>query len=402
MKKFNLFVIGLISLFLFNITVGAAPIASSNLDYSSCNAFADVFKTITNAEGSYYYKYCYRATCSHGVYNKANMVSTSAYRCQNGNGTPYTNMTGDGCKSYSGSCSTTNTTYCTKVLFVDCNRKADGSKFGTTTRKTTTKRTTTTTKRKTTKKTTTRRTTTKRPTTTKKTTTVTSTTIPHTTTSTTTTTKVLNNTNIKSIKIGTSLVDNYKNQDYIDVRVPVGLTDISVLVELEDPTSTYMVEGNTDIPEGKFKMFIYVLSANGTERKVTIDVVDRYIPKSNVCDLANIYIEDYPIDFSRNIYEYKLALPKKVTSLDLEIVPVDSEKATYEIKGNEKLKNKSQITVVVVAEDGSECNYKINISKSSDVWKYVLLIIVLLGGLGTAVYFLFKYLKKSKGKYKYE
>ena len=68
----------------------------------------------------------------------------------------------------------------------------------------------------------------------------------------------------------------------------------------------------------------------------------------------------------------------------------------------ENLKNKSVIDIVVLSADGNECNYQIKVRKNSNTWKYVLLILLLIGALATAVYFLYKYLKKSKGKYKYE
>ena len=88
--------------------------------------------------------------------------------------------------------------------------------------------------------------------------------------------------------------------------------------------------------------------------------------------------------------------------MDIVVVPTQELSATYEIRGNENLKNKSVIDIVVLSADGNECNYQIKVKKNSNTWKYVLLILLLIGALATAVYFLYKYLKKSKGKYKYE
>lgn len=407
-KKINLCILLILSLFIFSGNVGSAPTASSNLDYSTCIAFSDVFKTISTTQGEYYYKYCYRATCSNGVYNKANMVANSGYRCQNGNGTPYTKVTGDGCSSYSGTCSTRNSTYCTKVTYIDCNRKKDGSDFNTTTKrtttttkKTTTKKTTTTTKRTTTRKTTTRKTTTKKTTTTTKRVTTTKETTTTTKTTTTTTVVKSNNTNIKLIQIGKEKTEIDNSKDTFTVKVPFGVENVDVKVTLEDKNAKYTVNGNNMMPEENHSIIITVIAEDGTKRVVTLNV-ERYVAKSSECRLANIYTEDYAIDFSKNVYQYTLKLPKNVTSLDLETVLVDEEKATYEIEGNSKLQNKSKIKIIILAEDGMECIYTIKIKKSSNTWKYIVLIILLLGALGTAVYFLFKYLKKSKGKYKYE
>lgn len=400
MKKIKIIATFVFVFFVSMINVKAIPVGSSNLDYSSCYAFSDVFKTITTAEGSYYYKYCYRATCSAGVYQKANMVANSAYRCQNGNGTPYTKVSSDGCRSYSGSCNTKNTTYCTKVLLVDCNKSADGSNYGkptTTTKKTTTKRTTT-------KKTTTRRTTTtKRITTTSKKTQTGG--VPTTTkrpgTIETPTTDNRGNTNIKKITINGNDAKYVEGKTVYTLQLPEGLESVDVVVELEDERTKYTVEGNNDIPNTEHDIIVKVTAMDGTEKAITYNVV-RYTSESDDCTLANIYMENYALDFSKNNYDYKLSLPKNVTSLDLEVVPSDEVFATYEIKGNEKLRNNSKVQIFVTAQNKKECVYTIKIKKGSDTWKYVVLIILLVGALGTSVYFLFKYLKKSKGKYKYE
>ena len=138
-----------------------------------------------------------------------------------------------------------------------------------------------------------------------------------------------------------------------------------------------------------------------TEKEVTLNV-KRYTTESSDCTLANIYSEDYPIDFSKNTYSYKLKLPKNVNNIDLEIVPSDEESATYQVEGNEKLKNNSKITIDVRAQDGTTCKYEITIKKSSNTWKYIVVIVLLLSVLVVASVVLYKYLKKSKGKYKYE
>ena len=87
MKKSLIFIIGV---FMFvSSTVLAAPAGSSNISFGECYRFADGFKTIGTNEGSYYYKYCYRATCeSDSKYSLDPMTSIATYRCQNGNYEP--------------------------------------------------------------------------------------------------------------------------------------------------------------------------------------------------------------------------------------------------------------------------------------------------------------------------
>lgn len=405
----------LITMLLFTLLFGKYDVyaytGSSNMDYTSCIAFADGFKVITNSIGSYEYKYCYRASCQSGVYSKADMTAINGFRCQNGNGTPYRKVTSDGCSKYTGSCNASGVSYCSKVELVDCNRNADGSAFKTATQATTTTRAAvvttttrkvTTTARPTTKATT--RTTTKggsstgnKTTTTKSGSGVTT----KTTTTSKTTTKKTNNTNIKKITVNDTDIKYKSSKDTYTIKLPFDLTDVDVKVTVEDETSTVEVVGNTGMPNEDHEIKITVTAVNGNKREVTLKV-KRYDNLSNDCTLANIYSEEYNIDFTKSKYAYDLKLPKNVNSVDFDVVASDVDNATVSIEGNEKLKNNSVIKITVRAEDGTTCEYSIKIKKSSNTWKYILAIFLLVGVLVTSSVILYRYLKKSKGKYKYE
>lgn len=413
MKKLNSILILLLSIVVFIPKIYAAPTAASNIDYSSCLAFADTFTAITNQMGSYYYKSCYRATCSNKVYTQANMVQNIGYRCLNGNSNPYVKVTSDACASYKGSCNNNNSIYCETVKLVDCNKTASGGVYvnpNTTVIATTTSRVVTTTVRTqapvtkppTTRKTTVKNTNTVPKTFTNPTTSSVTTTIP--TTETTTTTVKVDSAEIKSIYVDDKKVEKYKpSKDTYKVGVPVGQNDVNIKVNLVDPVDTTTVEitGNTDIPEEGGEVKILITTKEGTTNQVILKL-ERIIKKSSDCNLMNIHMDDYDLGFTSKVYDYKLKLPKNVTSLDIQVVPSDDEHATYVIKDNEKLKNNSKVSIEVRAEDGTTCVYTIKVRKSSNTWKYILLIVLLLGALSVTSYFLYKYLKKSKGQYKYE
>lgn len=400
-KKIMLITIILLTMFIGKNEVLAAT-ASSNMDYSSCIAFAEGFRVIPKEIGTWEYKYCYRAVCSGGVYSKGSMTAVNGFRCENGNGTPYRKITSDGCSQYSGTCSMTGEKYCSKVEFVDCNKNADGSKYNSpynTTVAPTIRPTTVATK----KTTTTKNNTTKKTTTTKRTGNgSTMPTIPVETKPTTSTTeRITNNTSIKKIMVNNTDIKYNDTKDTYTLKLLYDVTDVNVSVELEDETSTYEVIGNNDMPNEEHEIKIIVTAQSGDKREVTLKV-NRYTNLNNDCTLANIYSEEYAIEFSPNTYSYKLTLPKNVNTLDFEVVLSDEENASYSIEGNEKLKNKSTIKIDVRAEDGTMCQYTIKIKKESNTWKYIVAIALLLGVLVVASVLLYRYLKKSKGRYKYE
>lgn len=400
MKRVSLFVL-IISMLLVTTTVNAAvPVASNNLDATTCKRFAEGFQTINakdGARGDYYYKSCYRYDCTYGVYNRVNMTNSSGYRCNNGNGNPYVTISSSGCKNYTGTCNTTNAYYCTTVEYIDCQKNADGSTYAQSTQPTTAVRPTTTTSRK--------PTTTKRPTTTRKPTTTknNNTTVPTTDNPTTAPTeaKKSNNCDLKRLSIfETEIKVDNKKSNYT-IKAPYDITSLDIVAEPADEKATVEITGNENLPNEEAKVNINITAEDGTKRTVTI-TVKRYNGENNDCTLANIFIEDYPLDFDKNTLNYTLKLPKSTKTLDLEVVPTDELNAKYEIKGNEKLKDNSKIEIIVVAQDGTKCNYTIKVKKANNTWKYIILIILLVAALITSSYFLYKYLKKSKGKYKYE
>lgn len=379
------------------------PKIPSNLNYSSCNSFAEDYRTISK---DYYYQSCYIVTCRNGQVAKTNIRNekNSGYRCSGvnaGNTNPYKKFVNNGCSRYSGSCSSVPAnTFCTMVEYVDCTRVASGAPYipPTTTAKTTTSRPIATTKKPTTKKPTTKRPTTNRTNRTNKTTTRANETTSKVETP---TTKATNNTNIKQIFVNDTDIRYNKTKDTYSLKLKYDVTEVTVNVILEDETSTYTVTGNTEMPNEDHQIKIVVTAVNGDTKEVTLNI-KRYTSESSDCTLANIFSEDYPIDFAKNTYSYKLKLPKNVNSIDLEVVPSDEAAATYQIEGNEKLKNNSKITINVRAQDGTTCKYEIKIKKSSNTWKYIVVIVLLLSVLVVASVVLYRYLKKSKGKYKYE
>lgn len=403
MKKIKIIMLMLIAMFGFTSVVKAGtPIGSSDMSIGECLAFSDAFKTIARNEGQYYYKTCYRAACSsNGKYALVNNVMISGYRCANGNYDPYHKVVSNGCAKYTGTCDPKRTPYCTSVELVDCNKNSNGTAFVESTTKpivTTTTKCTNPITRTVAKTTTTK----KAVKTTKKASDIT---IPATTTTTTTTTTIIrksNNTNIKKIMFN-SEVQNFNNKkNEYPLPIPAGVDDVLIEVELEDPKASFVIEGDTNIANNEPRdIKIIVTAEDGTTKVVTFHM-SRAGYKANDCSLAQIFIKDYPIEFASNNYAYNLKLPKEVKTLDIEVIPTTSIGTKYSIENNENLKHKSVIDILVVSQDGTECNYKIQISKDNNTWKLVVLIVIVIAGLVAAVIFLFKYLKKSKGKYKYE
>ena len=98
---------------------------------------------------------------------------------------------------------------------------------------------------------------------------------------------------------------------------------------------------------------------------------------------------------------FKLTV-KKGTK-ELKVIPsLNSAVANYEVSGNTDINKNATVRINVTAEDGTRCEYTIKVKEASDAWKYIILIILIIGGLAGVGYLLYTTLMKAKGKYRYE
>lgn len=97
---------------------------------------------------------------------------------------------------------------------------------------------------------------------------------------------------------------------------------------------------------------------------------------SNKAFLSNIKIDNYSIDFRKDIFNYNLEIGNETK---LNIIPVvDNNNITYEIHGNENLKNGSQIYIETNYLDQDMQTYYINIIKKENKFNFVPIFITII------------------------
>lgn len=212
-----------------------------------------------------------------------------------------------------------------------------------------------------------------------------------------------NNVNIKSISVNKKSIGYKSSKDEYKFKISYGSDGVNIEVELEDEKASYKVEGNSGFDDEKAQeeITITVTAEDGVTTKVVKLIAEKYKPSETDCTLANIYVKDYAISYEKNTFDYSLTLGKDVNNLDIETVK-QYDGQIVQVNGNEKLKNKSKIVIEVESPSGDICTYTIKIKKNSSVGKYIVIILVLLIALGVAGYFLYRYINKSNGLYKYE
>ncbi|MDD2505074.1 MAG: hypothetical protein PHF21_02240 [Bacilli bacterium] len=384
MKKNYKYVLILItSIFMMN-TVSAASYntpVKSDMSYSECINFQDSVKT---SSGNGYFGHCVKATCYSGVWQTQYYISENMVRCTNGNLGKYNQVIKTGCTPYVGSCTPSTTVkYCSIVTYYDCNKTISGGVYTPptlpspiTTKPTTKPTTKSTTKPKPVK--------------------------PSPNVPITTEPIKSNNNYIANLLLSPGIIDFNKEIENYILEITEDVTSIEVLPTLEDNNATFSVENNKDISIDK-PILITVTAENGDVRVYTINL--EYKEAGELLDsnskINNIIIKNHYINFNSDIFSYIIKINKE-DKLDIE-VDLSSEKAQYQIIGNDNLKNRSKITITVTAEDGSETPYIINIKKSNNISGVFIVIIV----VGIAAFVGFKLIKRitlreKETNYEYE
>lgn len=376
MRKNIKFIIGVLVLLIMPVNIYAASDVASDLKIDVCTStYQDKFGGVT---GTTNFSSCMKAVCRNNrftiSYNNSSFISGI---CANGNTSPFRDPTKvkNGCLKYEymTPCNEGAINYCSKIEYVDCSKRADGTSFGTTT---------------------TRRSTTKyRPTS------------PITQAPTTTTTTVApGNTKLKSIVLSTGTIpfspDTYNYTLTIDAIV----NSIDVTALPQDSSSTVKVEGNTNLKDGS-AITIIVTGKESNKSTYVINIKKKEkVTLSNNTKLKSLTIKDYPIDFNSRTNNYNLVIKDGVTSLQIDYVPEDSE-ATVMITGNDKLVSGSKITITVTAPDGSVGYYTLNITvkKKSNFLKILFIIVMIMAILVGGYYIYKKFIAtRSEDKYEYE
>lgn len=125
--------------------------------------------------------------------------------------------------------------------------------------------------------------------------------------------------------------------------------------------------GTKNLNYGNNTFRITVTSEADTNKVYTINVV-RLNTKENKSSnnfLSNIRLNNGNINFEKNVLEYNINVLYDVDNIEVTAVPEDN-KSKIEISGNENFNvGLNKIKILVIAEDGSEREYIINVDKKN-------------------------------------
>ena len=178
---------------------------------------------------------------------------------------------------------------------------------------------------------------------------------------------------LSKLSLSSGTIEFDPNVFEYETRVLYDVEKINVLATPQDTTSKVTVEGNENLIVGENIITITLKDDMNNEQvyKVKINRLNEGETLGDNPNIKDITIKGYNLQFNYDKESYKLVIAKE-KSLDINVV-MDDENATYEIQGNNHLKDGSIIKIVTKSMDGSKTKtYTIEITKPNYTIYYII------------------------------
>ena len=169
--------------------------------------------------------------------------------------------------------------------------------------------------------------------------------------------------NLLNLKVNAGELKFDKEITEYRINVSNEVENFEITYELSDSKSKADIIGNKELSIGENEFVIKVTAENGTTKEYKIIVIrDKKVEITNSNKASNILIKGYEIPFDQNKHEYTINTNAKELVFD---VILEDSNSSYEIVGNNDLKNGSIISIIVTDQDGKNNIYKYVIENSN-------------------------------------
>ena len=169
---------------------------------------------------------------------------------------------------------------------------------------------------------------------------------------------------LASLTISNGKIEFKKDVYLYQISVDNKIKNVDVKAIPNSNSSRVEIKQPEELVVGDNKIEVIVTAEDGT-KLIYVIMVHREKELSHDNQLKNLRIKGYSISFDPDVYQYDLEIQDE-DRLEI-LVELSDSNASYQIKGNNNLKDGSIITIEVKAEDGSKKNYQIHILKYHDV-----------------------------------
>lgn len=199
----------------------------------------------------------------------------------------------------------------------------------------------------------------------------------------TTVTKSSDNT-IKNLKVNNEQIDIKDSMEY-----KTNEDKAIIVVSLNDTNATAEYEKTKDLVIGNNLILIKITAENGSLKEYNLNIIREKELSNNKNIKIMVNKEEVKFTLYKND-DITISSSEDKVNITYEL---EDENAKVEIKGNDNLKvGKNEIVITVVAENGDDQDYILNVKKYSQSTEIIssILGIGMLGGISYGIYYFFK------------
>ena len=176
------------------------------------------------------------------------------------------------------------------------------------------------------------------------------------------------NNNLSNIRINNKNLNNFSpNILNYNINVSNEVNLINIFAVAQDNKARISGLGNKNLTVGLNVFNVVVTAENGNRKTYTLRITrqEEHVISSNSF-LSDLVIENFEIEFDREVFKYNLVVDESVKKLD--ITPVlDDDRSKVKIENNDLNIGNNKIVIKVTAEDESISEYIINVEKTEGI-----------------------------------
>ena len=175
------------------------------------------------------------------------------------------------------------------------------------------------------------------------------------------------NNNLAALTTNVGIIEFNKDKLNYTISIPNNIEESTITATAESEKSQVVGAGTYKLVEGENKFVIKVTAENETTKEYNLTIIREKVENLTENNtLKNIVINGHDLIFDKNTKDYNITTKEDRLSL---IVELENSESTYEIIGNENLKDGSIIQIIVTDKDGNNNIYRLKIAKIEETPK---------------------------------
>ena len=166
---------------------------------------------------------------------------------------------------------------------------------------------------------------------------------------------------LATLTTNVGIIDFNKEKLNYTISVPNNIEETTINATAESDKAQVTGQGTHKLAEGENKFIIKVTAENDTVKEYNITIIREKV--ENITEnntLKNLVVTGHNLIFDKNTKEYSITTKEDKLELNIEL---ENNESTYEVIGNENLKDGSIIQIIVTDKDGNNNIYRLKINK---------------------------------------